>query len=507
MSRGSNDRIVPRVARGLRDIFARDLVARRRMMETIRNIYEHYGFAPLETPALEYVDVLGKYLPESDEPQGGIFALRDDDEQWIALRYDLTAALSRVVAQYRQFIPMPFRRYQIGPVWRQEKPGPGRFREFYQCDFDTVGTTSPAADAEVCAVLADCFETLGIPRGDYVIKVNNRKVLNGVLDNIGLQMDESDQGAKQRLAVLRAIDKLERLGEDGVLELLGEGRKDESGDYTKGAGLSIDQSDVVMGFVRAGASDRTTVVENLKNMVGDSKAGQEGIHELQSIHMLLDSMGIKEDKVIFDPSIVRGLAYYTGTVFEGMFTFEVKDKKGRPKPFGSVAGGGRYDDLVERFTGMKVPATGASIGIDRLIAALDVMDKLHAKIPTGPIVVTVMDKSHLVDYQQMVSELRNAGIAAELFLGKGGFKKQVKYADKRNAPIVIIAGGDEFEKNEISLKDMWLGSQLAKEIDDRNEWRKGQPAQISIPRSDLVTETRKILERHGKSGDENSPSD
>ena len=507
MGLGKKDRVVPRVPRGLRDIFAREQIARRRMMDTIRNIYERYGFAPLETPAFEYVDVLGKYLPESDEPQGGIFAWRDDDEQWIALRYDLTAALSRVVAQNRQFLPMPFRRYQIGPVWRQEKPGPGRFREFYQCDFDTVGTSSPAADAEVCAVLADCFETLGIPRGDYVIKVNNRKVLNGVLDSIGLEPEESDLGARQRLSVLRAIDKLDRLGEDGVLELLGTGRKDESGDYTKGADLAQEQAAAVMEFVRAGNPDRATVVNNLKNLVGKSETGLEGIEELLLIHELLDSMGMNEQRVVFDPSIVRGLAYYTGAVFEGMFTFEVKDKKGRPKPFGSVAGGGRYDNLVERFAGMKIPATGASIGIDRLIAALEEMNKLHAQVPTGPVVVSVMDKSRLVDYQRMVFELRDAGIAAELFLGGGGFKKQIKYADKRNAPIAIIAGGDEFDKDEVSLKDLWLGSKLAKDIDDRDEWRKGQPAQITIPRSDLVKETRKMLERYGKSGDKNSSSD
>ncbi|MDP8223141.1 MAG: histidine--tRNA ligase [Candidatus Lernaella stagnicola] len=488
----------PRIPRGFRDIWSNDIAARSRMIERICDVYRRYGFLPLETPALEYVDALGKHLPESDTPSGGIFALRDDDEQWIALRYDLTAPLARVVAQYGQELPRPFRRFQVGPVWRMEKPGPGRFREFYQCDFDSVAATSPAADAEVCAVLAECLEALGIPAGDYVVRVNNRKVLNGVLDVIGIAADDEDAGGIQRLRVLRAIDKLDRLEEDGVRLLLGTGRKDESGDFTVGAGLSSEQIDIVMGYVGAGGADRAGVCRSLRELAGGSEDGLAGIRELEIIGELLDVMGLDERKVIFDPSVVRGLDYYTGPVFEAELTFNITDEKGNQRSVGSVAGGGRYDDLIKRFTGQAVPATGASIGVDRLLAAL-AMRGLQSSAPVGPVVVTVMETERLGDYQQMVQELRAAGIVAELYLGKGGYgatKKQMKYADQRSAPVVVIAGGDEFAAGEVTLKDMRKGAELAEEITDREEWRKGQPAQVSVPRVELVAKVREILQAH-----------
>ncbi len=484
---------VPQVPRGFRDIFAGDLEARHRMIEVIREVYALHGFEPLETPALEFVEVLGKYLPESDTPAGGIFALRDDDDRWIALRYDLTAPLSRVVAQYGPELSSPLRRYQIGPVWRQEKPGPGRFREFYQCDFDTVGTDSLAADAEVCAVLAAGLSALGIAPGDFRIRVNNRKVLNGVLDRVGLAGDDTAEGQRSRLTVLRAIDKLDRLGREAVAELLGPGRRDESGDFTPGAGLTSDQAAPVLEFIDAGADDRAEVCRNLRELVGESEVGLEGVREFSIIDGLLDSMGLGSDQVVFDPSVVRGLAYYTGPVFEAELTFEVADEEGTVRPFGSVAGGGRYDDLVERFTGTKVPATGASIGLDRLLAALRASERVEGGERLGPVVVTVMDPERLTDYQRMVAELRGAGLAAELFLGRGGFRKQLKYADKRRAPVAVIAGGNEFEAGEVSLKDLRLGAKLSKKIKDRDEWRKGQPAQVSVLRADLVAEVRRMI--------------
>lgn len=488
----------PRNPRGFRDSLAAEVLARRQMIETILEVYERFGFEPLETPALEYVDVLGKYLPESDTPEGGVFALRDDDGNWVAMRYDLTAPLSRVVAQYGNDLASPYRRYQVGPVWRLEKPGPGRFREFYQCDFDTVGTASIAADAEVCAVLASCLEAVGIQRGNYVVRVNNRKVLNGVLDAIGLPAKTVVEGDDLRLTVLRAIDKLDRLGEQGVAQLLGAGRKDESGDFTKGAGLSEAQVEVVMGYVRAGGGERAVVTQRLRELIGSgSTAGAEGIRELEGIAELLDSMGLGEDQVVFDPTVVRGLAYYTGPVFEAALTFEVQGEEGERQPFGSVAGGGRYDDLVKRFTGTDIPATGASIGVDRLLAALRSLDRLASRVARGPVVVTVFDQHRLAEYQRMVSELRSAGIAAELYLGTGGFRAQLKYADKRDAPVAVIAGENEFDRGEVTLKDMVLGSQLSAKIQDREAWKE-QPAQVSVPRQDLVTEVRKLIERHRK---------
>ena len=488
---------VPQLLRGFRDIFAEDLIARHQMIETIREVYQRFGFDPLETPAIEYAEVLGKYLPESDTPEGGVFAMRDDDERWIALRYDLTAPLSRVVAQYGNQLPKPLRRYQIGPVWRKEKPGPGRFREFMQCDFDTVGTASMAADAEACALLATGLSALGIGPGDFIVRVNNRKIVNGVLDRVGLAGDDTPEGQAQRLTVLRAIDKLDRLGRDGVRELLGKGRMDESGDFTKGAGLSSEQATPLMDFIDSGSDDRAEVCRRLRELVGESEIGLEGVAEFEEIDKLLEAMDLGSDQVSFDPSVVRGLAYYTGPVFEAELTFEVKDEDGKIRPFGSVAGGGRYDDLVERFTGTKVPATGASIGIDRLLAALRASNRVGGDDRVGPVVVTIMDRDRLPEYQGMVTELRSAGIAAEMFLGTGGFRKQLKYADRRSAPVAVIAGGNEFDKGEVSLKDLRLGAQLSKEIKDRDEWRKGQPAQVAVPRAELVAEIRKMMARHG----------
>jgi histidyl-tRNA synthetase len=488
-------RPVPRIPKGFKDTFAPDVIARLAMVEAIRQVYERYGFEPLETSAVEYVDVLGKFLPEGDTPEGGIFAFRDDDKQWIALRYDLTAPLSRVVAQYGSDLPVPFRRYQIGPVWRVEKPGPGRFREFMQFDIDTVGTASMAADAEVCAVLAESMEAIGISRGNYVIRVNNRKVLNGVLEATGLPCTDPEVAESRRLTILRAIDKLDRIGIDGVRELLCEGRTDASGDFTAGAGLNEFQAELVLQFVQSGGDDRALVCAKLAALVGNSAVGQEGVHELRQIHELLEVMGFDADRVIFDPSVVRGLAYYTGPVFEAALTFEVKDEDGQQRPFGSVAGGGRYDDLVQRFTGSIVPATGASIGVDRLLAALKVLGRLEVSRRQGPVVVTIMEPQRLTEYQRMVSDLRQAGIAAELYLGAGGFRAQLKYADKRQAPVVVIAGEDEFARNQVSLKDLRLGSKLSKVIAGRNEWLQRQPAQETISREALVTKTQEMLKR------------
>lgn len=516
----------PRIPRGFRDVFARDCEARRAMIETIRGVYERYGFEPLETPAVEYVETLGKFLPESLTPEGGVFAWRDDDEEWIALRYDLTAPLSRVVAEHREQLPLPYRRYQVGPVWRLEKPGPGRFREFYQFDIDTVGSASMAADAEVCCVLADALEALGVGRGQYLVKVNNRKILNGVLDRIGLLhatkknveapypappkghegLSASTLAAwslyyganpdEQRMAVLRAIDKLDRLGLGGVQELLGNGRRDESGAFSFGAFLTTEQVEKVMGFLSSssglGTPDRAEVLTRLRAAVGESAAGVEGIAELEEMDRLLTAAGYGPDQVAFDPTVVRGLAYYTGPVFEATLTFEITDESGSRRQFGSVAGGGRYDSLVERFTGQLVPATGASIGVDRLLSALT-----HVKHFTGarggPVVVVTMDKDQWAEYERMVFELRRAGIAAELYLGKGGLGAQLKYADRRNAPLAVIAGGNEFARNEVSIKDLRLGKELAEKITDRDAWRKAQPAQTSVPRPSLVEEVRKRL--------------
>jgi histidyl-tRNA synthetase len=498
MTTSEQNRPIPRIPKGFKDTFADDVVARRTMIETIRGVYERYGFEPLETSAVEYVEVLGKFLPESDTPEGGIFAF-DDDGEWNALRYDLTAPLARVVAQYGNQLPMPFRRYQVGPVWRREKPDPGRFREFIQFDIDTVGTASMAADAEVCAVVAESLEALGLQRGNYIIRVNNRKVLNGVLEAIGLSFVDPEVTKARHLAVFRAIDKLDRVGVDGVRELLGEGRRDPSGDFTAGAQLDTRQADLVLQFVQSGGHDRAVVCAQLAELVEKSRVGREGVQELQQIHELLEVMGFDSDRVAFDPSIVRGLEYYTGPVFEATLTFESADQEGRRRPFGSVAGGGRYDDLVQRFTGTLVPATGFSIGVDRLLTALKTRGGAETAAWQGPVVVTIMDPHRFPEYQRMVTDLRTAGVAAELYLGAGNMRRQLQYADKRKAPIAVIAGEDEFARNEVSLKDLRLGRELAQTIQNRQEWLERQPAQVAVAREDLVSKIREILARAASS--------
>ncbi|MDB6453834.1 histidine--tRNA ligase [Falsirhodobacter sp. 20TX0035] len=479
--------------KGFRDYFGADVTERKAMLDAIAEVYHRYGFDPLETSAVETVEALGKFLPDVDRPNEGVFGWQDEDEQWLALRYDLTAPLARVAAQFRNDLPSPYRRYAMGPVWRNEKPGPGRFRQFYQCDADTVGAPSVAADAEICAMLSDALETVGIPRGDYLVRVNNRKVLNGVMEVAGV-LDPSDLSRfdSERGIVLRAIDKLDRLGDAGVRALLGAGRKDESGDFTQGAGLSDEQAEVVMGFMAAKRATGGETAARLRELVGGSAIGLEGVQELETIAEMLDRQGYASDRIEVDPSVVRGLGYYTGPVFEAELTFEIFDEKGHKRQFGSVSGGGRYDDLVKRFTGQAVPATGVSIGVDRLLAALRAKGRMGAQAQ-GPVIVTVMDRDRMADYMAMAADLRNAGIRAEVYLGNPkNFGNQLKYADKRQSPMAVIQGGDEAGKGSVILKDLILGAKIA-EGASLEEW-KARPAQVEVARGDLVAEVRKMLD-------------
>ena len=480
--------------RGFRDYFGAEVRARDTMLARVCEVYHAHGFDPLETAAVETVEALGSFLPDVDRPNAGVFAWNDADEGWLALRYDLTAPLARVYAQHRMALPTPYRRYAVGPVWRNEKPGPGRFRQFYQCDADTVGAASVAADAEICAMLGEALVAAGIGRDDFVIRINNRKVLNGVMEAVGvLDPTDPEAHAARRGIVMRAIDKLDRLGLDGVRALLGAGRKDESGDFTEGAQLGEAQADVILGFMDARAEDGAGTCARLRELVGGSATGLEGVQELETIAELLAASGAGH--VVIDPSVVRGLGYYTGPVFEAELTFEILDEKGRKRQFGSVAGGGRYDDLVTRFTGEKVPATGVSIGVDRLLAALAAKGRAEAA-PVGPVVVTVMDRDRMAEYQAMAAELRAAGIRAEVFLGGGNMGKQLKYADARACPVAVIEGGDEKARGVVQIKDLALGARLAANIETREDWQ-AQPAQMEIARGDLVAEVRAMLARAG----------
>jgi histidyl-tRNA synthetase len=492
MATGKQNKLKPKLPRGLADRGPAELAATRAMLEKIRTVYERYGFEAVETPAIEYTDALGKFLPDEDRPNEGVFSFQDDDEQWLSLRYDLTAPLARYVAENFDRLPKPYRSYREGWVFRNEKPGPGRYRQFMQFDADTVGSASVAADAEMCMLAADTLEALGIKHGDYVIKVNNRKVLDGVMESIGLAGDAS---ASKRLVVLRAVDKLDRLGSKGVELLLGPGRKDESGDFTKGAGLSTEAINLVMKYVTAGSKDSNrSTVQNIRSTLSIGGVGAEGLDELDQIAEFVGEYGAR---IRIDPSVVRGLEYYTGPVYEAELTFEVKDEKGNPVRFGSVAGGGRYDGLVARFRGEPVPATGFSIGVSRLMAALQHLGKIDSKAEAGPVVVTVFDQARLADYQKMVKQLRDAGIRAELYLGSGKMGPQLKYADKRGSPCVVIQGGDEKAKGEVQIKDLILGAKAAEEIASNKERREGRPAQFSCKEADLVDEVRMVLAKHG----------
>jgi histidyl-tRNA synthetase len=508
-----------RLPRGFVDRSAADIHATNEMTAKIREVYERYGFDPVETPLFEYTDALGKFLPDSDRPNEGVFSLQDDDDQWMSLRYDLTAPLARHVAENFNEIQLPFRTYRAGYVFRNEKPGPGRFRQFMQFDADTVGAPGVQADAEMCMMMADTMEALGIKRGDYVIRVNNRKVLDGVMEAIGLNGDDK---AGQRLSVLRALDKYDKFGIEGVRQLLGAGRRDDSGDFTKGANLTDEQSGLVIqqvlmeqsvsNIMRFSADidweqmddDTYVYMQRLRVFfeLNEDKEGEApttggmGASELRLMHELFVSAGYGPDRIKIDPSVVRGLEYYTGPVFEAELLFDVTNEKGEKVVFGSVGGGGRYDGLVSRFMGQPVPATGFSIGVSRLMTALKNLGKLGQDEVIAPVLITVMDGDveSMGRYQRFTQALRNEGIRAEMYQGNWKkFGNQLKYADRRGCPIAIIQGGDERAQGVVQLKDLIEGKRLSGEIEDNASWREARVAQDTVPEADLVAKVKEIL--------------
>ncbi len=421
-----------RQPRGFVDRGPADVAATERMLGVIRESFSRYGFEPVETPFVEFSDALGKFLPDQDRPNEGVFSFQDDDEQWLSLRYDLTAPLARYVAENYDALPKPYRSYRAGYVFRNEKPGPGRFRQFMQFDADIVGAGSVAADAEICMLAADTMEALGIRRGDYVVKVNNRKVLDGVMEAIGLGGEEN---AGRRLTVLRAIDKADKFSWPEVAKLLGPGRKDESGDVTSGAGLNKDQIGAVEAYLNASVTvDGKTITIRMGTAAVEAEFSKnatyrEGIAEIQEIVGLVSASEDGNDRIRPDFTVVRGLEYYTGPVYEVELTFPVTNEDGQVVRFGSVAGGGRYDGLVGRFRPEPVPATGFSIGVSRLYSALKAVKSpiVDTKAELPLVVVTAMDNKspeHMPGYQAMVSELRQAKddhgkplLRADLYLG------------------------------------------------------------------------------------------
>ncbi len=476
--------------RGFEDRSSDVLRAEARLIEAAFSVYDIHGFEPLQTPAFEFADALGKFLPDEDRPNVGVFALQDDDEQWMSLRYDLTAPLARYVAENYDALAKPYRRYQAGSVFRNEKPGPGRFREFTQCDADSVGAAGAAADAEMIMLAAEVMRAAGLSDGQYVIRVNNRKLLDGILESSGVP--NTDEGALQRLKVLRAIDKLDRLGAEGVEALLGDGRKDESGDFTEGAKLSNSAITAVFAFFSYIRPERHKMISGFKKLVGQSEYGKNGVRELSEIDDILTATGFDSDRVVFDPSIVRGLGYYTGPVFEAELLTDIRDRKGRPVRIGSVGGGGRYDDLVSRFRGQAVPATGFSFGVSRFLTALEKMDALESSVKP-PVVICAFDRALMGEYFKLAGELHAEGIRAEVFVGSGNVTKQMKYADRRKAQVAVLMGSDEMEAGQVTLKDLYEGAKAAAAIKSNEEWKSSRPAQETVTRAKWVAAVKAML--------------
>ena len=418
---------------GFVDRQEKELLVRDFIISNIKEIMIKYGFQYLETPSFEYSDSIGKFLPDKDRPDEGVFSFQDENK-WLSLRYDLTAPLARYVAKNYLEIPKPFKRYQLGTVWRNEKPGPGRFREFLQFDADYVGTKSLQADTELCVMISEILEKCGLSKEEYVVKISSRKITEELFKKINIVNND------QKLTALRALDKLDRLGWDGVKQLLGKGRKDNSGDFTKGANFS--------------SSNIETIEKELKKKSPETQ-------DLLEILKLFKDYNFKNFE--FDPSIIRGLEYYTGPIFEVNLNFDVKNNKGKVIQFGSIGGGGRYDNLVNNFGNYEAPATGISIGLDRLVYAL--MQKKEFKIKKSkPIVICVFDKDVMKEYIKLQTILRDADISTEIYPGESKLKKQMEYANKIKAPAVILYGEDEIKSNKPTLRDLSTGNEKSIEI-------------------------------------------
>ena len=449
--------------KGFKDNVQELINLRNTVTETIRAECKKFGFTELETSSIEYTDVLGKFLPDKDRPSGGVFSFQDDDDQWLSLRYDLTAPLARFVAQNYQDLVKPFKRFQSGIVWRNEKAGPGRYREFLQFDADVVGVQSTYIDAELCIMVSDIFKSLDLNFDQFQIKYSNREIW----DNLFKELKITKQ---QEPLVLRAIDKKDRVGEEGIRNLLQKGRKDQSGDFMEGVGLDGSQTEQIINFI------------------GNNNQSNQQLEEFKEYLSNYKNYPIK-----FDPSIVRGLDYYTGMVFEAELLLNVKNKKGEDVIFGSVAGGGRYDKLISRFGKEDVPATGISIGVDRLIVALQQQNLLS--VNSSPLVVIAnMENNQLSEYLKMADELRVSGIACEVSYGSKNLAKQLKYCDRKKANVVVIAGDSEIKNGVVSIKDLAAGKELSKKITEREEWKESKAGQFEVKRKEFVSAIKNILD-------------
>ncbi len=470
--------VEPKLLRGFRDYPPAQMNARLRIIATIRAVYERYGFQPLDTPALEYRATLMGY---GEEGAKQIFSFVNPEEENVALRFDLTVPLARVVAQYPDLV-LPFRRYQVAPVWRADKPDPGRYREFTQFDIDSVGTSSMSADVEILCAIYDALRALGI--GKFRIRFSDRKVLNSLLDFAGIPRADAHR-------VFRVLDKLDKIGEDGVAAELTGGRVDASGDKIPGLGLGSSQVRGIMEFLALPKGSRRTVLAGAAELFRNVPSASEAIEELEFICASLERLAIPEEFVELDLSIARGLDYYTGPVFEAILTDAPE--------FGSVVGGGRYDGLVERFLNRKIPAVGASIGIDRLLAALQKLGLAELSASTAQVLVTVMEPSRIGDYQEIARELREAGINTEMYLGdEAGLGRQLQYANRQDIPVAVIIGSEEFSRGEVTVKNLRLGARLQDKKSavgkEREEWLKlSRTVQTTVPRAAYIPYIEEVL--------------
>ena len=471
-------KLQPNLPLGFTDRSGKELAIKDKLIGVIKQNFERFGFSQLETPSFEILENIGKFLPDEDRPMSGVFGFQEVNNDWISLRYDLTAPLARYVSKNSNEISNPFKRYQIGTVWRNEKPGPGRFREFTQIDADIVGSKNNLADAEMCSLISDTLIKCGLEKKDFIINLSNRKLIQGLVNQLKIN------SAKQKLTVIRAIDKLDRIGMLGVEELLKKGRKDQSGDFTSGADLSDVQASEVINFLKL------KDISDIKNILTD-KLAIEGINEIQKILEGIKYSGC-ESQINFNPTVVRGLEYYTGAIFEANLTFKVKNLKGKEVEFGSIGGGGRYDNLVSRFNKIDLPATGISIGLDRLIFALTQLEKINYS-NKEPIIICILDEKYLPKYYEILKELRDTDINSEIYLGDSSLKSQLKYADKRNSPAVILCGDNEFKENKITIKNLKKGKIESEKLQSREDWKQSENIQATFPKENLINEIKKLI--------------
>jgi histidyl-tRNA synthetase len=425
--------IQPRTLKGFRDYLPQAMLAREHVIDTARRVFRSYGFSPIDTPALEYLEILlGKGGAETDKQ---LYRFQDHGGRDVGMRFDLTVPLARFAAQHIGELGTPFKRYHIATVWRGENTQRGRFREFMQCDFDTIGTKGAAADAETVLVAHDLLRAIGFER--FTIHVNNRLVLNGLLESLGL--------AERATEVLRAIDKLAKIGADAVVE-----------EMIATAGASPDKARQVVNMVEL-TSTNDEILSQLRSLVGDSQRGIEGVDRLAELWRTLRAAGVPEPRIKLDVSIARGLDYYTGTVLETTLD---------DCNIGSVCSGGRYDNLAELYTKQQLPGIGASLGLDRLLDAMADLNMLPAAQTPAKVLIPYFDATRLGEYFQLAAALRAAGIATEVYPEPVKLGKQLQYADRKGLRAAVIAGEREFDAGECQVKDLSSGTSTTVSLAD-----------------------------------------